>query len=447
MADWYVYSGAGGAQTGADWANAKLTLQAAISAGAAGDRYFLAHDHLETSTGANVAITFKGTVTAIDRVIAVNRAGSVPPVSADIRTRSAIIELTGAFSFSFAANGGNYVYLEGVIFKIGSGATTAAFAFNGGWHYMKGCAIQKLGTTGTVSAIFGTALTNAINRIIWDDVTLKFGSTLDAFNMRSGYSLLWKNTANAIDPAGAIPTTLINNGSTTANDVTLDGVDLSALGAGKTIFGGGAIQNFRRMINCKLDPAVTISGALTSNAPRHELYVSDGSATGYRQEIYSYGGTLTTETTIVRTGGASDGVQAISHKMVSGANAKKFTELEGFPYAIWNDVIGVPRTLTVEIINDGVTLKNDEVWLEAEYLGSATDPLASYVSNGVADVLAAGANLPTSSETWTTTGLTTPVKQYLQVTFTPQMKGFVRFLVKVARASKTVYVCPKPALA
>lgn len=104
-------------------------------------------------------------------------------------------------------------------------------------------------------------------------------------------------------------------------------------------------------------------------------------------------------------------------------------------------------TATIEVITDNVTLTDGECWLEIQYLGTSGVPLGSFLSDAKADVLATAANQTTSSETWTTTGLTTPVKQYLRVTFTPQEKGFVHAVVKLAKASTTVYVCPKLALA
>src|SRR4051812_1910841 len=96
MANRYVYSGAAGTATGADWTNAHTTLTAAITSGAAGDVYYVAHDHSETAAS-SVTLTFKGTAATPDRVLCVNRAGSVPPVAADlVSAPSALVEATGA---------------------------------------------------------------------------------------------------------------------------------------------------------------------------------------------------------------------------------------------------------------------------------------------------------------------------------------------------------------
>src|SRR3990167_3028291 len=93
MANVYVRSGAAGAGTGADWGNAYTTLAAALGAKAAGDDFWVADDHAETQASALTAVA-PGTSASPNRIICVDRAGSVPPVSADLRT-SATISTTG----------------------------------------------------------------------------------------------------------------------------------------------------------------------------------------------------------------------------------------------------------------------------------------------------------------------------------------------------------------
>src|SRR4029077_14277585 len=99
MANVYVDSNAAGAGTGADWANAYTTLGAALTAKAAGDSFFVAHNHAETAASAKV-LTSPGTVSNPCFIYCVSSAGSVPPVSADLRT-TATITTTGAFAITF----------------------------------------------------------------------------------------------------------------------------------------------------------------------------------------------------------------------------------------------------------------------------------------------------------------------------------------------------------
>ena len=82
-----------------------------------------------------------------------------------------------------------------------------------------------------------------------------------------------------------------------------------------------------------------------------------------------------------------------------------------------------------------------------EYLGTSASTLSSFSddADSITDLLLGGSagNQTTSTETWTTTGLTTPVKQQLSVTIIPAEKGPIYCKVHLAKASTTVYVCPK----
>lgn len=92
----------------------------------------------------------------------------------------------------------------------------------------------------------------------------------------------------------------------------------------------------------------------------------------------------------------------------------------------------------------GVTLTNADVWLDVEYLSASGSPLGQGASTG-ASVLATPAAVTASTETWT--GLTAPVTQKLQVSFTPQKAGLVRAQVKVGNGNAVISVDPKLAVA
>jgi hypothetical protein len=225
---------------------------------------------------------------------------------------------------------------------------------------------------------------------------------------------------------------------------TISGVDLSNFSSSLNLcsFGFNGIVIFR---DCKLPASWSgslVTGTITSGA-RAELYNCDSADTNYRLIVTDYAGSITSETVIVMTGGASDGTTPLSWKMVSGANAEyPLVSLCSPEIVKWNDTTGSAITATVEIITDNVTLTDAECWIEVQYLGTSGFPLSVFVSDAKADILATAANQSSSSVTWTTTGLGTPVKQKLSVTFTPQEKGFLHAVVHLAKASTTVYVDP-----
>lgn len=422
-----------------NWTAPHARIANAISWGAAGDTYYLSSDHAETQSTA-LTITFKGSTTTPDRCLSVNRAGSVPPVAADLTTGAAITT-TGASALII---GGSF-YAYGITFNCATGATGAnltASNANPGFSVYENCTFKVVGT-GSTNRL--TAINSASARCEWRNCTVSFGATGQGIGM-SG-RLVWINTPSAIQGA-TLPTTLFPLGSTSITGSILSGVDLSAL-SGKTMFAAG-FPNPIDVVGCRFPSSFTVIGAPTAGIYAGPVRVigCNSASSAEKNEIYAYAGVLTTETVIVRTAGASDGNTAYSYKIVTSANAKRDFPLETFEGVLWNNSTGSSKTLTIHTVTDNVTLKDDEIWVEVEYLGSSATPVATLITDAAATVLTAGANqADDSGEAWTTTGLGTPVKQKLEVTFTPQMAGLIRWRVRVAKASTTVYVCPKPDLA
>lgn len=440
MANRYVYTGGSNTSPYDTWAKAATTLTTAISGSAAGDDFWVASDHAESTAGA-ITLSFPGTATAPNRIMSVDRAGSTPPVGADVLA-GASVSSSGNTSITI---GGSYIYMYGLTFNAGVGGTTTAnlTLTQGGNRVYEACAFN-IATTGASSRIinsFTDTKTECIN------CTVSFGSTSQGLNITTG-NFHWRNKPGSTAITGAtLPTTLAPNSSTSTLGTknVFSGLDLSALGSGKTLIAAGS-TGFD-IINCKLDAAVTISGTPGFNYNPGIRVLGSGSAgIVRREEIYLYQGTLTTETTIKRTAGASDGVTAYSWKIVTTANSKRTAPFETFDGAIWNTTTGSAKTLTIHTVTDNVTLTDAEIWLEVEYLGSSATPVSTLITDANATVLTTAANQATSTEAWTTTGLGTPVYQKLEVTFTPQMAGLFRWKVRVAKASTTVYVCPKPVI-
>jgi hypothetical protein len=135
--------------------------------------------------------------------------------------------------------------------------------------------------------------------------------------------------------------------------------------------------------------------------------------------------------------------------MVTNANAEYPIRVLRSPEIVrWNETTGSSITVTVEIVHDSQgsgtssAFTDKEIWLEVQYLGTSGYPLGTFVDDAASDILGSAADQTSSSATWTTTGLTTPVKQKLSVSFTPQEKGYIHAVVCMAGASDTCYVDP-----
>lgn len=431
MAAYYVYSGAAGSANGTSWANAYTTLTAAFSGHAAGDTYYVAHDHSESTAGA-VTLSSLGTNASPTKVICVNRAGSVPPVSADRRTTA---QVATTASNGITVNGSTHY--DGIIFLNGDSTGAPIFIMPGGNGQrirFDNCSI-RLRATGAGWII----LSEQGTYIELNNTTFSF-SNVAQFIEISGV-LKWRDTASALIGT-AVPTILFSSPGNDGGEVECIGVDLSAAGSGKTICSASANSNAVKFnfIDCKLNASVTKSAVPASHGGNEVDFVRCG-ASGVNYTVFRHriGGTLNEETTIVRSGGASDGTTPIAWKIDTTANANYSAPFECPPIAIWNDTTGSAVTATVEGIWGGGAVPNDdEIWLDAEYLGDASSPQGSFVNDGKANLLATAAGQTSSSATWG--GSTTKFK--LNVSFTPQQKGWIYCRVKTGKASSTFYIDP-----
>ncbi len=439
MANVYVYSGAAGAGTGADWANAYTDLQTAAAAKLAGDDFYVAHDHAQTQAG-NLAIVFPGTVVNPNRVFCVNRAGTVPPVSADLRTTATITTTTTG---TLAISGCAYIY--GIIFSIGSGA--AGVDCNLGLSsnsdlYFDACSLRQGGTTGGRMLISNT--TNSTGaRVTWNNTTYQVASVNATIQVVKG-QFLWKNTAAPILGA-TIPTNLFGTSAAGGGTTLLDGIDLNAMST-KTGIAALTSDGIYYIKDCKLPVTWTLCAAPTSPAPAIYLIRSASGATAYTLEKHDCRGDQTTEIAIVRSGGAAINGTPISRKVITSANAKPQNPFVMTPFPVTNDTVSANVTVTVYgIWGGGAVPNNDDIWMEVGYLGSAATPQLSFLSTGKADLLAAGAAVGTDASSWG--GSTTPFKLVAVLSAPqPQLAGEIYVTVKCGKTSSTFYLDPKAVL-
>lgn len=441
MANFYVRSTDGSdADNGSTWALAKATLAGALNVAAAGDTIFVSDNHAETQASAMI-LSSQGTAPSPVRILCVDDSAEPPTALATTAT----VTTTGAFSMAFHG----FAYCYGIKFSAASGAVNTDMTWVSTlpwWWRLENCAL-KVGGTGSVSnfifGAFGGSIDESLLELI--NTTLEFSGTGQSIENKARFK--WSNTPSAV--LGTVPTTLfVPTLGGQGAPAEIIGVDLSALGSGKNLVNVSASTSLNFLfIDCKLGDGVSVTtGAVISQGGIEVRLINcDSGDTNYRYYKQVYQGTITQETTIVKTGGASDGTTPVSRKMVTTANSKLFSPLESDWIERWNEETGSSKTLTINVITDNVTLTDAEAWVEVEYLGTSGFPLGNFASDRVADVLATAANQTTDGvSSWTTTGLSTPVKQNLAVSFTPQEKGLIRARVCLAKASTTMYFDPKP---
>lgn len=413
------------ADNGTTWPLAKATI---VGIGAIDDANngitYVSDNHSETTAGA-VNPALGGTSALPYKVLCVDDTGDPSPPTA--LSTGAVIASTGGNNLTI---GGTGVW-HGITFQCGSGTGTTRTLSIGasfGWQHHTSCNFQMLGT-GASSRISPQA-----GELLLENCTFKFSATAQGLGSFSGFH--WNG--GSIDGAGSAITTLFLGAN--SGVAILENLDLSAGASAMNIFDNGLTCLSALLRNCKMPAswsgALVASGA-TINGWTVDMVNCDSGDTNYRNIRQQFAGIASIETTIVRTGGASDGTVPTSWKMVTNANAHFHARLVSRPHYMWNDSVS-SITVTVEVVTDGVTLTDKEAWIEVTHPDDVNFPLGKTVTDGV-DFMTGATNQASSSVAWTTTGLTTPVKHKLSVTFTPDEKGPLSVVVVLAKASTTMY--------
>ena len=410
--------------------HARLQNAYALTWGLAGNSFWVASEHAETQATALTITAPTTTASTITSTYCVTKT-NVPPTSANLTT-GASINTTSGVNLSIS---GINAYLYGFTFNCGATTTgniTLGFSTN-----------QTVTFENCTLALTNTGVSTFIDLSANIQTQLK-NCTISFAN--AGQSL--KGAAGTVIQnlilAGTVPTTLI--GKTTGNicNITVFDSDLSSVTGTLVGVYSGAIT----LRNCKLAGGVTVaSGGITHNG-YVDLIRCDSAGTNYRNERYRVSGVQTTETSIVRTGGATDGTTPISWKIATSAGARWVFPFECQPIAIWNDVTTAITTLTIYgTTTGGGVPNNDDIWVEVEYPGSASFPTGSVVTTTKADALAASVTTNNSSDgsTWGGAGAGNGFKIVVP-SFTPAMKGPLNIMVHVAKTSATYYIDPSPGI-
>jgi len=397
---------------------------------AAGERVCVGDNHAYSRPS---AIVYAGSSATPFYVICHNHSGNYPPTSSDLTT-GATETVTGGSQMNYTAQA---FYVSGVEFNNnGTNSINLGNVTNpAGVQRFVNCKFTSGGSA--VSPLLGSNANSSAPCIYMTNCTFKFASVGQAIQPR-GANIVWENST-ALDAAGSIPTTLIigANSSSAFTNFLIRGVDLSALGSGKNLVGSISTAANVTMLYCKLGASVSVYNSNKSPTCRVHLIDCDSGATNYRNELYDFSGTMTTETTIVRASGASDGTRSLARKIVTTSSALIWQyPFETPTIPVWNETVGSAVTVTLYgIWGGGAVPNNDEFWIEVAYQGSTLSPAASFSSSGKADFLASNSPLSADGSNWG--GSTTPFKT--SVTITPQQKGYIFVTPKMAKASTTLY--------
>ena len=344
------------------WNNAHIKLEkltgdaAGTGKAVPGDTVYVGDEHVQTQASA-LSFDWLTSRTNPYNVICVNDTGD--PATPTTLANTAAVQTTGANAISIANTANNGVYYYGIKFQAGDGASNASIIMaNASAHVVfENCLLEVRGTSSSSGIVFGGTSATSIFLI---NTPVKFAAVGHGFK---GLGFTWLNTANAVQ--GTAPTTLFPSSNSASNPFRISGVDLSAVTGNLISVAGTNAGNTFLISNCKLAVGVTLVAGASAGLGRVTVKMvnCDSGATNTNLYFNDARGVIDEELTIVRSGGASDGISPISWKMATVATVARFSmPMPSFPITLWNDTTGSSKTLTVEIVHDSVTnLKDDEI--------------------------------------------------------------------------------------
>jgi hypothetical protein len=383
-------------QSAYGWTAAAQNLFSMSARVLAGDRAFLAHDHSETMTSLS-SWQFNNAVDAFGlvQILSVNRAGSVPPVAADLQVGAALAQLSGAMGLEAVCN----LYWQGINFTSLSFNISASFGTKA--HYFKNCAFVFASGSGPTQKLgpYGNSC-----RMTFDNTSVQFNDVSQTIAPVStgNCEIVWINTAVPL-VGSVIPDAMFGASGVAAELVTCRGVDFNRCTTGlvRNLGPGGMTKAL--FDSCRVAPGMPrfYTPAVTNSHSHDEAeYINCFDGTNVFNERYTAAGMILDDRSVYLGGSAQDDTGPYSLRLANSVRAdRSVLTLDNFWMDLRNSDVGVAKTAVMEIISSA-TLNDDDISLLLEYLGTSGSTLASFVSS-LPPVLAAGAALPISSATWT----------------------------------------------
>ena len=395
-----------GANDGSSWVDAFETLLAAVAATGQGDTIWGDKDSIE-ELDANTVYTVSG-----QRLVSVTPTAN-PPVDADYTPGLFIGDTDNIQDIRMAGTDFNSIgvsWTAGDDFIIGS----LGFVVEEGTITIPGATDRLLLSSGSMTLINTDLLIGATSA----DIELGSGCN---FTMIGGSVL-------------GVATNLISRGGN-AGTIIFEGVDLTTITSSIINFSGLNFPTRVIVRGCKLAAGVPVFSGSINSTSKVLNYGSSDTNKPYLIQEDNYYGAIVTETTNIKTGGASDGITPISLKYITSDKVLEFVRplSNDLPILFYADTVGI-NTFEVDMLTDGVTLKDNEAWLDI--LSPGIDVQRVNATSRDKDA----GNIPASPATWDTSGISAPVKQRISLQVDIKQAGWVEAHIGIAKPNIDVYV-------
>ncbi len=370
---------------------AHLSSSFVASWGEAGNTFFVASEHAET-TAASITFASPGTsATSPCNVLCVDKT-NVPPGSA---TTGASIATTGASNITLGFTVKEWCSYTGISFTAANSTNAGNINLaDGPTNFMTftNCAFTLGGTAS--ASVFQFSLVLA--QVVLNNCTFTFGAVGQSITAPTSSGGIYIIRGGSMAASGSVPTDLFKGVSPLT---VLDSVDLGAVNT--TLYLPSINTGYLLIRDCKLNASVAVygrAGGITTAFSTVDVIRSDSSGANYRQERHNAMADLTTETTIVRTSGAQVTGTGVSWNITTASLIAFEFPFESFLVGIQNATTAANVTLTVYGIWKIAALpNNDQIWIEGDYLGSASSPVGTVINNTKANLLASGSPLTADS--------------------------------------------------
>lgn len=415
---------------------------------AAGDTIYVDDDHDETQA-ATRDIVATGTAASPTRIIAITSTFSNPPVAADVKDAiPATLPRVATSGANYMLFGSDGLYINGIRFVGGSSGSSPLYInYNTDGHIIfEKCAIVHGYTGGgTLQMASGASSAGASDTIEFINCDIGFSAASSGIQIRGG-NVIWRGgtltgtkVTQLIGISGGVACYAGSRMTIADVDLSLQSTSAYLVNVASANIQAGGLYRFN---NCLLSDTLAgvTTGTFGAGNARVELITSDDTSNAaYRTHVQTYAGTLLSDDTYERTGGASDGTDAIAWRVDTTANASYFYPFYCPDIYQWVDSTG-SKTFSIYIANNSsFTCDEADIGFELEFMGSATTPVGTH-STTRPNILSTGStNWTTDTSTWAGT---TTTKQVMSVTKTINHKGWVRARVYVQKASFTCWIDP-----
>jgi len=433
MATYFIWSGAGGSNTGGSWTNAFVAFGSAVTAATADGDIIKVHKTHQETIAAATTYTFANNVSVVCVDKDASDALAVMGTGGFISINNESLILAGAFA----------VYFYGMTLRL-TGASTRSCQLSasaGSQRLFEACSIE-LTNTGASSGLNAGGGADSPSAVTLLNTTLEFGNAAQFLRVNS--LCTWIGGATA----GSALTGLLTLGSTDPGGGTavIEGVDFTSLSStaallrDQTVIAGRAV--FTR---CKLPASYVLMASQTNaNLSSGEVFVSD-CASGDTHGLFGYAnavGSVVSDTGIYyTTGAAGQSWKIVTTSVASSRNPFQTPTIDLY-HAGTSSI-----TPYLEILRDGSTtaFQDDEVWAVFTAKTTSGNVLSTIYQDRMT-LLGTPANQDAGAGlgSWTgEAGTAWSGKIDSGSAFTPAEAGHIRARVSVGEPSITVYVDPQ----